>query len=388
MAEGQNSIKIGEKRDIQPWRSGTTYQLREEVDEGNKIYICLAIHVAGNFATDLAAVKWLEIGGSGGGSPSVGTEEVQFSDGSGGFTTHDIQWEASNSSISPTTPNTKSLGAVNREYSSVRSYKFIALSGTTNGLQFSGSGTSAQITTQAGLGDGLTLWANNSLRKVNIAVSQGMVITDGSLGSAQEANDDVTLELVGNSVLRLAGATAAILSGITPLEGMEVRATTTDATFTSTGLWVYENGAWRKLETVSMETFSSSAESNTSAPHTNWVTKISENTSSLVAGNYKITLSYGWNHNATNSDFESRLSFDGTVLGDVFGNGTTDKIEPKDSSGSGGSSGSSQQLSTSRTFILTGVTAGVKAIVFDFRSDDTSDLSTVWNAVIEIERIP
>ncbi|PHS05104.1 MAG: hypothetical protein COA88_12850 [Kordia sp.] len=323
-----------------------------------------------------------------GGSSSVGTNQVQFSDGAGNFNTHDFIWEGSNSSISPLNPNTRSFGASGREIATVNSYRIITLPGTSNGYRMSGSGTSPQMTTQAGPGDGMTLWSVNSQRKVNIGVSRGIVLTDGALGISQGASDDVTLELVGNSILRLAGATAAVVSAVTPLEGMMAKVTTTDATFTSTGLWTYENGAWRKLEPVSTETFSSSAESNTSAPHTNWVNKISVNTSSLVAGNYKITLNYGWNHNATNSDFESRLSFDGTILGDVFGNGTTDKIEPKDSSGSGGSSGSSQQLSASRTFILTGIAAGVKAIVFDFRSDDASDLSTVWDAIIEIKRIP
>lgn len=37
------------------------------------------------------------------------------------------------------------------------------------------------------------------------------------------------------------------LSTVTPVQGMFVNASTTDATFTSVGIWYYENGAWVKL---------------------------------------------------------------------------------------------------------------------------------------------
>ncbi len=138
---------------------------------------------------------------------------------------------------------------------------------------------------------------------------------------------------------------------------------------------------------TNLNRFTAAAEVNTSAPHTNWVNRINVNTSSLEAGDYELILSYGYNHNATNSDFESRLSFDGTILGDVFGNGTTHKQEPKDSSGSGGSSGSSQQFAFTKVFELNGLTTGVKPIVFDFRSDDSSDLSTTWDVYIKLIRV-
>ena len=137
---------------------------------------------------------------------------------------------------------------------------------------------------------------------------------------------------------------------------------------------------------TNLNKFTAAAEVNTSAPHTTWVNRINVNTSALEAGDYELTLSYGWNHNATNSDFESRLSFDGTILGDVFGNGTTHKEEPKDSSGTGGGSSTSQQLNFSRTFPMT-LTAGIKPIVFDFRSDDSSDLSTTWGVYIKLIRV-
>jgi len=135
-----------------------------------------------------------------------------------------------------------------------------------------------------------------------------------------------------------------------------------------------------------LNTFAAAGEDNTAQPHTTWVNSISDTTTALIAGDYELSICYGWNHNASNTDFESRLSFDGSIVGDIFGNGTTHKQEPKDSAGSGGSSGSSQQLNFSRTFPMT-LTAGTKAVVFDFRSDDGADLSTVWNVYIKLIRI-
>ena len=106
----------------------------------------------------------------------------------------------------------------------------------------------------------------------------------------------------------------------------------------------------------------------------------------MDAGDYELIIDYGWNHNATNSDFESRLSFDGSILGDIFGNGVTHKEEPKDSAGTGGSSGSSQQLPFNKTFPLT-LTSGAKTVVFDIRSDDASNTSTAWGVYIKLIRV-
>ena len=72
MSEGQKNIKIGERRDIQSWISGRTYQENEEVDFDKKIYIALEIHVSVVFATDLAAAKWVQIGGTSGGNGVFG----------------------------------------------------------------------------------------------------------------------------------------------------------------------------------------------------------------------------------------------------------------------------------------------------------------------------
>lgn len=63
----QVNIGIGDSRDIQPWCAGVTYQEREEVEINNNIYIAQVNHVSTDFATDLAAVRWVAVSGGGGG---------------------------------------------------------------------------------------------------------------------------------------------------------------------------------------------------------------------------------------------------------------------------------------------------------------------------------
>jgi len=85
----------------------------------------------------------------------------------------------------------------------------------------------------------------------------------------------------------------------------------------SGGSYRFWNGSeFKTLSSVygtNLNVFSSNPEVNTSSPHTNWVNRINVNSSALESGDYELTLSYGWNHNATNSDFESRLVFDRTI---------------------------------------------------------------------------
>ena len=50
------------------WLTATPYVVGDTVIESNKIYYCLTAHTSGTFATDLAAVKWVEIS-----APSVDT---------------------------------------------------------------------------------------------------------------------------------------------------------------------------------------------------------------------------------------------------------------------------------------------------------------------------
>jgi len=108
---------------------------------------------------------------------------------------------------------------------------------------------------------------------------------------------------------------------------------------------------------------------------------------SVEAGDYLLTVSYGWNHDATNNDFEGYVTFDGTLLGDPFGNGFTHKQEPQDSGGGGGGSGTDQQFAWTKTFYLPAETAGTKDLLIQYSTSGAGDESTVWNVTYELIRI-
>ncbi len=401
MAITQQNIKIGDKRDIQPWVSGVTYQEREEVDINNSIYIALVSHVSTDFATDLAAAKWQVIGGGGGGSPSAGASgDLQFSDGSGGFQTNNIQAFASN--FNPTVNLGMNLGTPTRRWISVVGREHLADTGRGGNVGYGWTGLpNDAINNGGGTGGGIGI-KTRSAEKVKVSnqnsTTTGIVLIQDGIPATSNAVVSALLELgsttKGFLEPRMTGAQIEAIAS--PATGLKAYATNAGAgDVTSAGWWGYNGSNWVQgyaaatpsVYGTNLNVFVSAAESNTSAPHTTWVNKITDTTTSLQAGDYELVISYGWNHNATNSDFESRLSFDGTILGDIFSNGTTHKEEPKDSAGTGGGSGSSQQLTFTKSFILTGVSAGTKAVVFDFRSDDTGDLSTVWDASIKLIRI-
>lgn len=106
----------------------------------------------------------------------------------------------------------------------------------------------------------------------------------------------------------------------------------------------------------------------------------------LEKGIYLLELSYGWNHDAIVTSIEARLSFDGNVLGDPFSNGVTHRQEPKKSDGTGGSSGTDQQHSFSGRYQAVITSAGSKSLIFDFRTDNAGDKSTIWDLIVTIKK--
>ena len=125
----------------------------------------------------------------------------------------------------------------------------------------------------------------------------------------------------------------------------------------------------------------------TASPHDDWVTLLDTATGVLEVGEYELILSYMFNHNATNSDFESALTFDGSVLGSGLGNAVTHKAEIKDAAGGGNASGSTQQYPFNKTFPITVASTSTKDIDFKFRSDDADDASSVWDLYIKLMRV-
>ena len=112
----------------------------------------------------------------------------------------------------------------------------------------------------------------------------------------------------------------------------------------------------------------------------------------LVEGDYSLNISYCWNHNGyqgTRTDFISVITFDGTILGNSPANSLPDthRQEPKDADGSGGPTGTNQQYSWSKTFILENVTAGSKSLTLQYRSSSAGTTSSIWNIVYILNRI-
>jgi hypothetical protein len=72
---------------------------------------------------------------------------------------------------------------------------------------------------------------------------------DGDLQFFTTLNGAITLmlRLTAEGVLKFTPMTATAASAITPAEGMLLFVSNTDATFTSVGLWSYQNGAWKAL---------------------------------------------------------------------------------------------------------------------------------------------
>lgn len=114
--------------------------------------------------------------------------------------------------------------------------------------------------------------------------------------------------------------------------------------------------------------------------------KISDTTTALPVGKYKIDVSYSWNHNGTTSDFEGLVLFDGTTLGQN-GSGLIHKQEPKDGAGNFSGTNSSQAHNFKKTYFVDVTVAGTKSVLLQYRTDNTAQKSAIWDANIEIIRV-
>lgn len=113
---------------------------------------------------------------------------------------------------------------------------------------------------------------------------------------------------------------------------------------------------------------------------------INATTSNLPVGTYEIEINYGWNHNSTQSDFQSFFLFDGSPLGENP-TGLIHREEPKDSAGNFAGTGSLQQLSFYKKFIVNVTTAGTKSINLSFNTDMDGCLSSIFETIIKLKRI-
>ena len=132
--------------------------------------------------------------------------------------------------------------------------------------------------------------------------------------------------------------------------------------------------------------FEDAAVSETPNGVTTFQDKISDTTTALPVGKYKITVSYIWNHNGTTADFEGVLLFDGNALG-TNTSGLIHKQEPKDAAGNFSNTGSSQAHAYTKVYFIDVAVAGTKSVLLQYRTDNTSQTSSIWDASIEIIRV-
>ena len=197
--------------------------------------------------------------------------------------------------------------------------------------------------------------------------------------SVTQAVDLDTIESQQNSLIALSGVAA----GSTDL-GIFAEDIITDNVDTKTAIQELETELASRVYGTEFNLFQDLAVSTTTS--TTFQSKISGNTTALVAGDYKILVTYSWNHNATQNDFEGRFLFDGAAVGQN-GSGLIHKAEPKDSGGNFSGTGSSQQYTFTQAYYVTGVTAGVKSVALDYRTDNNGVASSIWDASIEIIRV-
>lgn len=113
---------------------------------------------------------------------------------------------------------------------------------------------------------------------------------------------------------------------------------------------------------------------------------INETTTSLPPGRYTVKVSYSWNSNCTQHDFESYLTINGLSITED-GSGLIHKEEPKDSAGNWNNTGSLQVLHFNREYTLDLLTTGTRDVLFSFRTSQTNTLASIWDVDIKIYRI-
>jgi len=119
----------------------------------------------------------------------------------------------------------------------------------------------------------------------------------------------------------------------------------------------------------------------TTTTSTTFINKTSLTVNNLVGGDYRIAVSYGWNHNDGGSDFEGRIQENAVDVVEIH------KQEPKDTDGNFGNSGTSQRYYVSRTIHRTLSPATSYTYTLDFRTDKNGSASGIWEAVIEFWRV-
>lgn len=229
----------------------------------------------------------------------------------------------------------------------------------------------------------------------DIIVNDGTKDLSADAGRSYIANEfDVGAPIIVNNTGAIViplGTTAQRPSS--PIEGMLRKNTDLAA------MELYQDGIWTPVGIFGMWYTLVESVTVTTTDQITYFQKLRLTTPNVVAGTYRISWSYQWNHNAAGNDFESRIQLDDTTDLMYF------KQEPKDARHNDGptnplpdevdAGGGNYQYSTTgsaQRYEHTGVAhpvlgAGVHTFDLDFRTDTGGSESSIWNARMEFWRI-
>ena len=140
-----------------------------------------------------------------------------------------------------------------------------------------------------------------------------------------------------------------------------------------------QGGGIAKIQPIfGSEFYQVESEGVTTTTSTTYIEKVALSTGSLPAGKYRIGWFYQWNHNSVTSDFVAQIRLNGTEL-------YRHKQEPKDAAGSFSTTLTSQRYMTSG-FTYEDL-SGNNTIQIRFKTDTSTDESSMWGAKIELWRV-
>lgn len=179
-----------------------------------------------------------------------------------------------------------------------------------------------------------------------------------------------------------AGSAAAVQGNLTTHINDTDNPHATDLGNLGAGTYDELNAALSDANPIGVVAFGQSQAVSTTTS-TTFQNKVSvSNAIDLPAGNYVWEVSYGWNGDSTTADFEARLTFNGTQIGELH------KQEPKDSAG-GDPTGTTQRHYITRQYFFTlgSPLAAGQTFNLDYRSDTGGNEASIWEAVSMIKRI-
>ena len=269
------------------------------------------------------------------------------------------------------------------------SYPYSMLNATTSGTDNASVGTSTleSITT----GDCNTAVGDNALPTLTTGSDNIAVGTQSGSNYTGNESDNILLGHPGtmgeNATIRIGTATQTTAY----IEGIHGVTLVGDGS-TQKSVIIDSNGQLGSA--VSFPRLIDSYVDTTLSTTTSASLRIRMNTTIpiLLRGDYSLNINYCWNHNGqqgTRTDFISVITFDGVILGNSPANSlpNTHRQEPKDADGSGGPTGTNQQYSWSKTFILENVTPGSKSLTLQYSSSRAGTTSSIWNIVYILNQI-